>query len=61
MIQANQGPWKYIILWLRYYYAIHFLKSGINFAVFGVYQISVRRALLARTCMRCIRLGSIHW
>ena len=36
MIQADQGPWKYIVLWLRYYYAIHFLKSGINYAVFGV-------------------------
>lgn len=36
MIQADQGPWKYIILWLRYYYAIHFLKSGINFAFFGI-------------------------
>ncbi|WP_371813856.1 hypothetical protein [Diaphorobacter sp. HDW4A] len=36
MIKAEQGPWKYLILWLRYYYAIHFLKSGINFAVFGV-------------------------
>ncbi|CAM4336981.1 hypothetical protein COAQ111491_17920 [Comamonas aquatilis] len=36
MIKAQDGPWKYLILWLRYYYAIHFLKSGINFAVFGV-------------------------
>jgi len=36
MIEADKGPWKYIVLWLRYYYAIHFLKSGINFAVFGV-------------------------
>jgi len=36
MIQADRGPWKYIVLWLRYYYAIHFLKSGINYAVFGV-------------------------
>lgn len=36
MIQAEQGPWKYIVLWLRFYYAIHFLKSGINYAVFGV-------------------------
>ena len=36
MIKAENGPWKYLILWLRYYYAIHFLKSGINFAVFGV-------------------------
>lgn len=36
MIKAEEGPWKYLILWLRYYYAIHFLKSGINFAVFGV-------------------------
>ena len=36
MIKAENGPWKYLILWLRYYYAIHFLKSGINFALFGV-------------------------
>jgi hypothetical protein len=36
MIQAEQSPWKYIVLWLRFYYAIHFLKSGINYAVFGV-------------------------
>ncbi len=36
MIKADEGPWKYLILWLRFYYAIHFLKSGINFAVFGV-------------------------
>jgi hypothetical protein len=35
MIKAEQGPWKYLIMWLRYYYAIHFLKSGLNFAVFG--------------------------
>lgn len=36
MIKADEGPLKYLILWLRFYYAIHFLKSGINFAVFGV-------------------------
>lgn len=36
MIKADEGPWKYLVLWLRFYYAIHFLKSGINFAVFGV-------------------------
>lgn len=36
MIKAENGPWKYLVLWLRYYYAIHFLKSGINYAVFGV-------------------------
>lgn len=36
MIQADTGPWKYVVLWLRFYYAIHFLKSGINYAVFGV-------------------------
>lgn len=36
MIDAEKGPWKYLVMWLRYYYAIHFLKSGINYAVFGV-------------------------
>lgn len=36
MIKAEQAPWKYLITWSRYYYAIHFLKSGINYAVFGV-------------------------
>ncbi|KMM24017.1 membrane protein [Bordetella pseudohinzii] len=35
-VQAENSPWKYLILWLRFYYAIHFLKSGINYAVFGV-------------------------
>lgn len=35
-MSAEKGPWKYIVLWLRFYYAIHFLKSGINYAVFGV-------------------------
>ncbi len=35
-MQAENSPWKYLILWLRFYYAIHFLKSGINYAVFGV-------------------------
>lgn len=33
---AQAAPWKYLILWLRYYYAIHFLKSGINYVFFGV-------------------------
>lgn len=36
MIDADKGPWKYLVMWLRFYYAIHFLKSGINYAVFGV-------------------------
>ena len=36
MINAEKSPWKYLVMWLRFYYAIHFLKSGINFAVFGV-------------------------
>ena len=36
MIDAERGPWKYLVMWLRFYYAIHFLKSGINYAVFGV-------------------------
>ena len=36
MIDAERCPWKYLVMWLRFYYAIHFLKSGINYAVFGV-------------------------
>lgn len=36
MINAERSPWKYLVMWLRFYYAIHFLKSGINYAVFGV-------------------------
>jgi len=36
VIDAERGPWKYLVMWLRFYYAIHFLKSGINYAVFGV-------------------------
>lgn len=36
MINAEKGPLKYLVMWLRYYYAIHFLKSGLNFAIFGV-------------------------
>lgn len=36
MICAEKAPWKYLVMWLRFYYAIHFLKSGINYAVFGV-------------------------
>lgn len=36
MLNTEKGPLKYLIMWLRYYYAIHFLKSGLNFAIFGV-------------------------
>lgn len=36
MIDSSNPPWKYLITWLRFYYAIHFLKSGLNYAVFGV-------------------------
>lgn len=36
MIDVEKAPWKYLVMWLRFYYAIHFLKSGINYAVFGV-------------------------
>jgi len=36
VICAEKAPWKYLVMWLRFYYAIHFLKSGINYAVFGV-------------------------
>jgi len=36
VICAEKAPWKYLVMWLRFYYAIHFLKSGINYAVFDV-------------------------
>ncbi|WP_026355066.1 hypothetical protein [Massilia niastensis] len=36
MADSEKAPWKYLVMWLRFYYAIHFLKSGINYAVFGV-------------------------
>ena len=36
MPDAQQGPWKYIVMWLRFYYAFHFLKSGLNYAIFNV-------------------------
>lgn len=35
MKTANESPWAHLILWLRLYYAIHFLESGLNFALFG--------------------------
>ena len=34
MIQANDSPWKYLIMWLRIYFAIHYLKSGLYFVVY---------------------------
>lgn len=35
MIRATESPWKYIVMWLRLYFAIHYLKSGLNYAIFG--------------------------
>jgi putative oxidoreductase len=32
---ANDSPWAHLIRWVRLYYAIHFLESGLNFALFG--------------------------
>jgi len=34
MIRAIESPWKYIVMWLRLYFAFHYLKSGLNFVVF---------------------------
>ncbi len=34
MIQASNSPWKYLIMWLRIYFAIHYLKSGLYFVIF---------------------------
>ncbi|MGE0113322.1 MAG: hypothetical protein AB7T07_00335 [Steroidobacteraceae bacterium] len=33
-MKATESPWKYLILWLRLYYAIHYLDSGLNFVLF---------------------------
>ncbi|NSX14699.1 hypothetical protein HTY52_11515 [Cupriavidus taiwanensis] len=32
---AERSPWKYLILWLRLYFAIHYLASGLNYVIFG--------------------------
>ena len=34
MKSAIKSPWAFVITWLRYYYALHFLESGLNFALF---------------------------
>lgn len=34
MINASDPPWKYLIMWLRIYFAIHYLKSGLYFVIF---------------------------
>jgi putative oxidoreductase len=35
VIKANESPWKYLVMWLRYYYAFHYLKSGLYFVIFN--------------------------
>jgi uncharacterized membrane protein YphA (DoxX/SURF4 family) len=32
---AERSPWKYLVLWLRLYFAIHYLASGLNFVIFN--------------------------
>ncbi|RDK08253.1 hypothetical protein [Cupriavidus lacunae] len=35
MHAAEKSPWKYLVLWLRLYFAIHYLASGLNFVIFN--------------------------
>lgn len=34
MIKADESPWKYLVLWLRLYFAFHYLKSGLYYVIF---------------------------
>lgn len=34
MIKADESPWIYLVLWLRLYFAFHYLKSGLNYVIF---------------------------
>lgn len=34
MIKADESPWKYLVMWLRIYFAIHYLKSGLYYVIF---------------------------
>jgi putative oxidoreductase len=34
MVQAGESPWKYLVMWLRIYFAFHYLKSGLYFVIF---------------------------
>jgi putative oxidoreductase len=34
MKTAIESPWRHLFMWVRFYYAIHFLESGLNFALF---------------------------
>jgi uncharacterized membrane protein YphA (DoxX/SURF4 family) len=34
MHAAEKSPWKYLVLWLRLYFAIHYLASGLNYVIF---------------------------
>ncbi|MBB5398545.1 hypothetical protein [Paraburkholderia youngii] len=31
---ANESPWKFVVMWMRLYFAFHYLSSGLNFVVF---------------------------
>lgn len=35
MIKASESPWNYLVLWLRLYFAFHYLKSGLYYVLFG--------------------------
>ncbi|SOY69436.1 conserved membrane hypothetical protein [Cupriavidus taiwanensis] len=35
MHAAEKSPWTYLVLWLRLYFAIHYLASGLNYVIFN--------------------------
>jgi len=35
MHAAEKSPWKYLVLWLKLYFAIHYLASGLNYVIFN--------------------------
>ncbi|MFA5598654.1 MAG: hypothetical protein WCY47_05415 [Pusillimonas sp.] len=34
MISASDSPWKFLVMWLRLYFAFHYLKSGLYYVIF---------------------------
>lgn len=34
MIKVDESPWKYLVMWLRLYFAFHYLKSGLYYVLF---------------------------
>lgn len=57
MMSVNQSPWKYLILWVRLYFAIHYLDSGLNFVVFDFVPDFSRAGKVAPYMMQLADIG----